>query len=707
MTPETIGHYQIRRELGRGGMAIVYVAYDPRFEREVAIKVLPSYFVHEEDFKARFEREAKTLAHLEHYAIVPVYDYGEDGSPFLVMRFMRGGTLGDKLEKGPLTLSEAVEVIRRIGSALDAAHDRGLVHRDLKPDNILFDQYGQAYLSDFGIVKLAETSAAFTKTGGILGTPAYMSPEQATGSKTVDRRSDIYALGVILYEMLAGKAPYKADTPVRLIMKHVTEPVPNIMVDNPELPLGCETVVRRAMAKDPTSRYGTSAGMLADLEATQAGTLEMPVIDPEVTVLDQASQAAFVAANRDTQISNVTSPSEDTAVSGIAPKSSANDKRSRVWLFVLGAVLLCVLLLAGAWWVNGYREESALASVAATETAVAEQIMSASTQEAGMTATAVIVSQTTALAETAVAEQTLAAQVSATEQAVAAAAATEAARPTATPLPTPIGGGPLIAFDSARDGNREIYLMNNDGTNLVRLTESEAEDGDPKWSPDRTKLLFGSDRDGDWELYIMDPDGSNLIQLTDNASIDWAGKWSPDGSQIVFASDRDGNLEIYKMNADGSGQTRLTNNTVVDAFPSWSPDGQKILFETAVNEGGRDFFLVNADGSELTRLVTNSDFDRNAIWSPDGTRIAYATNRNREGDDEIYVMNADGSNQIRITNSPGRDFAPAWSPDGNRLLFVTDRDGNREIYMMNMDGSNPINLTNSPEDDSFPDWSPQ
>jgi serine/threonine protein kinase len=188
-----IGRYEIREEIGRGGMATVYRAYDPRFERDVAIKVLPAGFLHDPIFRSRFEREAKTIASLEYPAIVPVHDFGtENGQPYLVMRLMLGGSLADRLVQGPLTLSTAAEILNRLAPTLDAAHAAGIVHRDLKPGNILFDRLGNPYLSDFGIVKLSESSAtALTQSGGALGTPAYMSPEQARAVLELDGRSDV------------------------------------------------------------------------------------------------------------------------------------------------------------------------------------------------------------------------------------------------------------------------------------------------------------------------------------------------------------------------------------------------------------------------------------------------------------------------------------------------------------------------------------
>src|SRR5688572_5413296 len=204
MYPEKIGRYEIEAELGRGGMATVYRAYDPMFEREVALKVLPQEFLHDEQFRGRFEREAKTIARLEHAAIVPVYDVGnEKEQPYFVMRYMAGGSLSDRMNTKPISLEETARIIQRVAAALDYAHSKGIIHRDLKPGNILFDETGDPFISDYGIAKLAQSQTNLTGSS-IIGTPTYMSPEQAQGND-IDHRSDIYSLGVIVYEMLSGK----------------------------------------------------------------------------------------------------------------------------------------------------------------------------------------------------------------------------------------------------------------------------------------------------------------------------------------------------------------------------------------------------------------------------------------------------------------------------------------------------------------------
>ena len=264
MIPEKIGRYEVQSELGRGGMAVVYKANDPRFERVVAIKVLPREFMHDPQFIGRFNREAKTIAALDHPAIVPVFDYGEeDGQPFLVMRYMPGGSLADRLEKGPLSLEQATVIIQRLSSALNRAHSQGIVHRDLKPNNVLFDQYDDAYLADFGIAHISSTSgaSALTTSGSMLGTPTYMSPEQIHGETQIDGRSDVYALGVIFFQMLTGSVPYIGETATKILMMHIMDPVPDLRRIRPDLPNECQDVVTKAMAKKPQERFATADEM--------------------------------------------------------------------------------------------------------------------------------------------------------------------------------------------------------------------------------------------------------------------------------------------------------------------------------------------------------------------------------------------------------------------------------------------------------------
>ncbi len=228
-------------------------------------------------------------------------------------------------------------------------------------------------------------------------------------------------------------------------------------------------------------------------------------------------------------------------------------------------------------------------------------------------------------------------------------------------------------------------------------------DNYPSWSPDGTKISFHSHRDGNREVYVMDADGSNQTRLTDNPSSDAGATWSPDGQKIAFVSDRDGNFEIYTMDTDGSNQMRITENPASDRFPSWSPDAKRLVFHST-RDGNRNIFSMDADGSDLIRLTDDPAHDTSPSWSPDGKRIAFISHRDKNA--EIYVMNADGSNQTRLTKNSASDFMPSWSPDGDKIIFVSNRDENVDIYIMNPDGSDQTRLTEEPSEDIYPSWSP-
>jgi len=280
----SLGRYHILEQLGEGGMATVYKAYDTRLEADVAVKVIrteqlaPSVLARA---LKRFEREAKALARLTHPNIIKVIDYGEsEDRPYLVMEYLPGGTLKQRLKDlgKPMPWQEAIHLILPVAHALDFAHRQGLVHRDVKPSNILTTADGEPMLSDFGIAKLLdlEETVDLTGTSVAVGTPEYMAPEQST-SKTVDQRADIYALGIVFYEMVAGRKPYVADTPLAVLIKHASEPLPRPKLFAPDLPDAVERVLLKALAKQPADRYQTMGEFAAAMEKT-VSSVQLPLI---------------------------------------------------------------------------------------------------------------------------------------------------------------------------------------------------------------------------------------------------------------------------------------------------------------------------------------------------------------------------------------------------------------------------------------------
>ena len=335
MSVQTIGRYEIRAEIRRGGMSTIYRAYDPHFEREVAIKVLPPELLHDPTFAARFKREAKIIAAVEHVAIVPVYDFGEDnGRLFLVMRLMTGGSLADRLKFGPIPTDEILHIFSRISSALDEAHNNGIIHRDLKPANILFDGNGEAYLSDFGIAKLRQSAGTLTDSNVIVGTPAYMSPEQARGEKDIDGRCDIYSLGAILFEMLSGHVPYESETPTGQIVLHITEPIPDIRTVRKDLPPAAQTVIATALAKKKVDRYTNAA------EMTRAFKDAISDTQGTVRLLPRESKATVPAREQSVPIS------PPLVVARVQPAAQRIQKGKPNWLLYLVAVIALLVVIA-------------------------------------------------------------------------------------------------------------------------------------------------------------------------------------------------------------------------------------------------------------------------------------------------------------------------------------------------------------------------
>ena len=278
-TGETVAGYTVVGQVGAGGMATVYKAWHERLDRHVALKLLHPSFVQDDGFLERFEREARIVARLDHPHIVPVYDYAEhNGIPFIVMKYIEGGTLKRRLIKRGITLDEILRMMTQLADALTYAHEKTILHRDIKPSNILIDEGGLAYLTDFGLARIAEVGDSTISHDMMLGTPHYISPEQAKGERDLTPATDVYAFGIILYELLAGAVPFSGDTPYAIVHEHIYTPPPRPSALNPELTSAVDAVLLKALAKIPEQRYQSASALMADFKRAlaESGVTHLP-----------------------------------------------------------------------------------------------------------------------------------------------------------------------------------------------------------------------------------------------------------------------------------------------------------------------------------------------------------------------------------------------------------------------------------------------
>jgi serine/threonine protein kinase len=645
LTGKQLGSYRIVAPLGEGGMAIVYKAYQAGMDRYVALKILPRYFASDPQFSGRFEQEAKVLARLLHPHILPVHDYGEvDGYTYIVMPFVESGTLADLLEGDPLPLTQIRRIIAQVGDALDYAHSQGVIHRDVKPSNILVDQRGNCLLTDFGIAKMVEGSIHFTRTGGIVGTPAYMSPEQIQG-EGLDGRSDVYSLGIVLYEMATGRPPYRAETPPAIFVKHLHDPLPPPRTLNPALPEATERVILKALAKKREDRYATAGDMVQALQAAMPDTPHTEV------ALDEETEAVI---SRETMV-------EEPELEGVETELLVTPTEA---------------------------PEPATASV--EERPEALSVRSARERVPALRSD-VIMRRVTQVLSRPIALRILAAVVILVILGIVIGFVF---RPLTGALDS------RLAFVSDRDGNLEIYVMDEAGE-VAQLTRNSASDTDPSWSPNKARIAFASDRDGNWEIYWASTDGAELTRVTYNSASDTQPAWSPNGDYIAFTSNRDGKREIYLAGPDGIARVTHTPGDAESWEPAWGPNN--IILFTSNRDGKRDIYHTNEAG-EIVR-ITHTPGDSES-WSPawawGGNYTAFVSNR--DGSQEIYTLSEGGALQrISHTPSSGRgSWEPAPSAFGEFIAFTSDRTEGLEIYTITEEGVRQ--LTHTPG--SGRSWSP-
>ncbi|MCL5611695.1 MAG: protein kinase, partial [Chloroflexi bacterium] len=339
---ENVGPYRIVEQLGQGGMATVYKAYHAALDRYVAVKALHPAFGEDPNFEVRFQREARLVAKLEHPNIVPVYDYAEhEHRPYLVMKFIEGDTLKARLNQGPLTSTEISTVVDAVGAALAYAHKQGILHRDIKPSNVLLATDGQIYLADFGLARIAQSGESTLSSDMIMGTPQYISPEQAMGKKDLDEGTDIYSFGVMLYELVVGQVPFNADTPFSIIHDHIYSPLPMPRAINPKVPESVERVLLKGLAKERADRY---ANIDAFVQAFKQAWINAGV-PMQGTAITMKPRPGLKSAPANAIANDVET---------VAAKGSKKKTRSP-WPFVATGVLLVICLAFVFFAVRGSR----------------------------------------------------------------------------------------------------------------------------------------------------------------------------------------------------------------------------------------------------------------------------------------------------------------------------------------------------------------
>jgi serine/threonine protein kinase/Tol biopolymer transport system component len=717
------GAYEVVRRLGRGGMATVYLAQDHKHHRAVAIKVL-----HPELAAAvgpeRFLREIEIAAALHHPHILPLYDSGiTDGLLYYVMPYIEGESLRQRLTREEhLANEEAIRIVRDVAAALDYAHRQGVVHRDIKPENILL-QDGQAIVADFGIARAVDVAGGerLTAPGRGIGTPAYMSPEQASTHAVVDGRADIYALGCVLYEMLAGQPPFTGRSQQQILARHAVDPVPSLHTVRQTVPPPVERAVMCALAKLPADRFAT-----ADLFARALTT----------------SDAESVPESR-----------PQPAASG----NAGSRARLRPWALVVG--LLSIAAAVGIAAIVYRRPE---------ETRLGRR--TPVTLEPGLEIDPAISPDGRLLAYAAGPTAELRVYVRQLGGGTPIPLAPDLGRPQRFPLwspdgkrilfrsprglevipvlggvsklvvpelgpplrsaPSPpwVGGAALMPGGWSPDGREFAYVRFDslyvealeDG--VSRLVVQGGVIHSPVWSPDGRWIAFARGNRESLEpglrfgnvgvstLWLVGVAGGEPVLVTDQRSSSASPTWLPGGRALLFVSNREGGRDIYRVALSRSGtpastSTRLTTGLNAQAI-SLSADGRRLAY-SVFSESSNIWSLPIPAGMPVSvsqaRPVTGGNqviegFD----LSPDARWLAFDTDRS--GNPDIYRVPVAGGEPEQLTTDPGDDFGPAWSPDGREIAFHSFRMGVRQIFVMSADGRQRVQVTTGSDDERSPVW---
>jgi serine/threonine protein kinase len=737
-TGQTISHYRIAGTIGRGGMGEVYIAEDTRLSRRVALKILPSGMAADADRRGRFEREAKAIAALNHPNIVTIHSIEEaDGVHFLTMELVEGETLAQMIHKGGMALSRLLQLSLELAEAMAAAHRQGITHRDLKPDNIMLGADGRLKILDFGLAKLREEAGASgfgselatrevqTEEGKIVGTAAYMSPEQAEG-KQVDPRSDIFSIGIILYEMATGERPFKGDTRISTISSILRDTPASITELNHNLPRHLGRIVRRCLAKDPERRYGNARELYNDL-------LELK---EEVD-------------------------SGESSPAGASPAGAAAAPTRRSSPLVLGLAIVAGLAVVAVAIVSvmkfSRREGGTSASgSAAPLQATFSQLTDMPGSETHPSLSPdgrmlVYVSRSGSFYDIFFQVVGGRKRINLTE-----GSNSDNGWPAFSP------DGNRIAFTSSRGGGG-IYVMGTTGESVRRLAELGY---NPSWTPDGAEVLYSTQGfinpmgragegelravhvdggairsipyDGDAVQPVMSPNGLRIafwglhggggirdiwtipaaggeaVPVTSDEHTDWNPVWSPDGRYLYYGTTRSGTVNIWRVPIDEEtghtlGSPEAVTTGVGNAmFLTAAADGRTMAYVSVQPSQNIQKIGFDPDvGEPIGKPVPITRGARILSWpsvSPDGEWIAATRGGAPE---DLYLIKADGSARRQLTDDPAKDRGATWSPDGREIAFYSDRSGSYEIWSIRPDGSGLRQVTDTPGlFTEMPVWSP-
>ncbi|MFL6230216.1 MAG: protein kinase domain-containing protein [Pyrinomonadaceae bacterium] len=722
-----LGRYEIRSPLGEGGMGEVYLAMDTELGRPVALKFLHAEVAADERRMNRFIQEAKAASALNHPNIVTVYDVGrtDEGVRFFATELIDGETLRERMGVGAMKLGEVLDVAIQIASALVAAHAAGIVHRDIKPENVMLRRDGYVKVLDFGLAKMTgapsasvDTQAATralvnTDPGSVMGTVAYMSPEQASGKET-DARTDIWSLGVVLYEMLAGRVPFAGKSLSHTIVAILDEEPPPLARFMPDAPEALQEIVSDALAKDLDARFQTSKQMLAKLRRLK-GRLDAGAHLDRSLALDpsslgsggsQSSGADTIIAPTPTTMSpaTLTARTNEAAAATTTVSSAENlaSKNKRYGRGALVALALCAVVVAVAAfglykYFGGSRSVQPSGPVKVTPL----------TSDPGVERSVAFSPDGRQVAFAATGEPNN------FDIYIKIAGAGEALRLTTDPeremSPVFSPDGRFIAFLRGDGAGKGFYLIPALGGAERKLSDFNGWNQNgvmPQaldWSPDGKTLAIVDKTSADepWGIFLLSVETGERRRLT-QAPPQYQGDttiaFSPDGSRLAFTREQNSTGDIYLIPTAGGEPMRLTSDEAAIHGLAWTPDGASLVFSSERGGGGPALWKMAAvSGSTPAPVIGVGANVHDMALSRQGDRLAYAQLLH---DINIYRIELTGQPGGRKAGAPSSlisstrtEDTPQFSPDGRKVAFVSDRSGSEEVWTCDAEGKNPAQLT--------------